>query len=202
MDHGAHYGSSREKSIPFPPPFARRHFYFACPGFESALEIAPGFGENAASYPEFEVPRAGEAVREMTVQEDLGDIKINNEVVGTIAAIAIGEVEGVIPLAGRSAISEMLGGRKKGVDKGVEVQIEESRVDINVEVDVEYGIDIYKAAHNLQKAVKVSVESMTGLIVNHVNVSVRSIVEPESKPQSSPKTEEADPSDVQSVEAS
>jgi len=34
---------------------------------------------------------------------------------------------------------------------------------IDLEVNVEYGVDVYKAARHLQRAVKNAVENMTGL---------------------------------------
>ncbi len=43
-------------------------------------------------------------------------------------------------------------------------------------MNIEYGIDIYKAAHQLQKTVKNAVETMTGLVVNRVNVSIPGII--------------------------
>lgn len=110
----------------------------------------------------------------MSVQEDLGDIKINNEVVGTIASLAAIEVEGIVSLAGRYSLAEMWG--RKDLDKGISVAITENQAEIGVEVNVEYGIDIYKAAHQLQLAVKNAVEGMTGLVVSRVNVSIRGIV--------------------------
>lgn len=110
----------------------------------------------------------------MTAQEDLGDIKINNDVVAKIASLAAIEVEGIISLAGKYSLAEMWG--RKDIDKGIAVEITEGSAEIDIEVNVEYGIDIYKAAHLLQKTVSDSVERMTGLRVDKVNVSVRGIV--------------------------
>ncbi len=112
----------------------------------------------------------------MTVQEDLGEIKINNEVVGKIAALAAVDVDGVVSLSGKYSLAEMWG--RKDLDKGIAVEIDdnEPKVDIKIEVNVEYGVDIYKAAHQLQLAVKNAVEGMTGLKVTQVDVRVRDIV--------------------------
>ncbi len=110
----------------------------------------------------------------MTGPEDLGDIKINNEVVGTIASLAAVEVDGIVSLAGKYTLAEMWG--RKDIDKGITVEIKDNQAKVDVEVNVEYGIDIYKAARQLQLAIKNAVEGMTGLIVSRVNVSVRGIV--------------------------
>jgi uncharacterized alkaline shock family protein YloU len=108
--------------------------------------------------------------------EVLGEIKIENEVVATIASMAASDVEGIVSLVSKFSIGEMLG--RKDLDKGVLVNIEGSHVTANVEVNVEYGVNIYDACHRLQRKVKDSVEEMTGLVVEQVNVSVRGIVVP------------------------
>ncbi len=107
-------------------------------------------------------------------EEKLGDIKINNEVVSTIAGLAAVEVPGVILLAGGFSIREMLG--KKDIDKGITVQITDNRVVINIEVNIEYGANIYDVSHKLQKKVKDQVEQMTGLVVEEVNVMIRGVI--------------------------
>lgn len=108
------------------------------------------------------------------MQEDLGDIKINNKVIGTIASLAAVEVEGIVSLAGKGSPAEIWG--RKDLDKGIQVVVEDNTAEISIEVNVEYGIDIYKAAHQLQKTVKNAVETMTGLVVNRVNVSIPGII--------------------------
>jgi len=68
------------------------------------------------------------------------------------------------------------------------VKVDGSRVSVSVDVNVEYGVNIYDACHRLQRKVKDSVEQMTGLVVDQVNVSVRGIVvASEPKDRSRPK---------------
>jgi len=125
----------------------------------------------------------------MAVSEDFGEIKINNEVVGTIAGLAAMEVEGISGMGGKFSLGEMLG--RKDADKGVTVAIEGNRATISVEVKVEYGVNMYEAAHKLQKCVKDSVERMTGLVVDKVNVIIKGIVvsEHEKKQEKKEKLE-------------
>ena len=112
----------------------------------------------------------------MAGQEDLGDIHINNEVVVKIASLAAVEVDGVISLAGKFSLAEVWG--RKDLEKGVSAEIfdDDTKANIKIEVDVEYGIDIYKAARQLQLTIKNAIEGMTGLIVPRVEVSIRGIV--------------------------
>ncbi|HOE97588.1 MAG TPA: Asp23/Gls24 family envelope stress response protein [Candidatus Sumerlaeota bacterium] len=112
----------------------------------------------------------------MSVQEDLGRIQINNDVIATIASLAAVEVDGIVSVAGGSSLAEVWG--SKGMKKGITVTTDEAtgNATIDLEVNVEYGVDVYKAAHQLQRSVKNAVESMTGLHVDAVNVSISSIV--------------------------
>jgi len=125
----------------------------------------------------------------MAVSEDFGEIKINNEVVGTVAGLAAMEVEGISGMGGKFSLGEMLG--RKDADKGVTVAIEGNRATISVEVKVEYGVNMYEAAHKLQKCVKDAVERMTGLVVDKVNVIIKGIVvsEHEKKQEKKEKLE-------------
>jgi len=122
--------------------------------------------------------------------EGLGDITINNEVITTIVSVAVHEVEGIAGLAGgKSSFTDILS--RKDAQKGITVEMTHEAINsISVEVSVEYGIDIYKAARQLQMAIKNSVEGMTGLRVEHVNVTVRGIIMgDQTKRQISPPAE-------------
>lgn len=111
----------------------------------------------------------------MALEKQLGDIHIENTVVATIAAIAAQEVEGVVSMSGKFSLGEMLG--RKDVDRGIKVEIEEnSRATIYVDVRIEYGLNMYDAAHDLQRKIKDSVEQMTGLAVEKVNVRINGII--------------------------
>jgi len=119
----------------------------------------------------------------MALEKQLGDIRIENSVVAAIASIAAQEVEGVASMGGKFSLSEMLG--RKDVDRGVKVDIEEnSRATIHVNVKIEYGCNMYDAAHELQRKIKDSVEQMTGLVVENVNVIINGIVMKEKKEKS------------------
>jgi uncharacterized alkaline shock family protein YloU len=113
----------------------------------------------------------------MPVQEDLGEIKINNEVVARIAHRAASEVEGIGELGGKFSFSDMLG--RKDSERGVHVAIEGNRASITMEVRIQYGLNMYEVAYRLQKTVKDTVEQTTGLIVDKVNVTIKDIAIPE-----------------------
>jgi uncharacterized alkaline shock family protein YloU len=112
----------------------------------------------------------------MSVSEELGKIQINDDVIATIASLAAVEVEGIVSISGGSTLAEVWGG--KGLKKGVAVTTDQatSQTLIDLEVNIEYGVDVYKAAHQLQRAVKNAIENMTGLRVKCVNVRISGIV--------------------------
>lgn len=125
---------------------------------------------------------------EITVQtennatETEDEIKISNDVVSSIAGVAVSEVEGVASMAGGIAggISEVFSG-KKNLSKGIKVEIENKEAKIDVNIIVEYGIRIPDVAFEIQNRVKKAVETMTGLKVSAVNIHVQGINIKENK---------------------
>ena len=103
-------------------------------------------------------------------------IKISNDVVAVIAGVAVSEVPGVASMSGGFAggISEVLSG-KKNLSKGIKVDAGEKEVKIDVNIIVNYGVRIPDVAFDIQNKVKQSVETMTGLKVNEVNVHVQGV---------------------------
>ena len=99
-----------------------------------------------------------------------GNVKISDEVIITIAAVAVSEVNGVSCISGTlSEIAQKFG--KKNFVKGIKVTNgDELTIDVNVVVD--YGVRIPEVAWSVQDNVKKSVELMSGLTVGKVNVHV------------------------------
>lgn len=107
---------------------------------------------------------------------DTGKIVFADEVIATIAALAVNDVEGVASMSGNvvSGISERFG--KKNVTKGVKVTVNADDVTVDASVNVKYGYAIQDVCRKLQEAMKNGIETMTGLTVSAVNVSVVSVV--------------------------
>lgn len=112
---------------------------------------------------------------EITAADNTG-IKISNDVVASIAGVAVSEVPGVYSMAGGIAggISEVLSG-KKNLSKGIKVEVGEKDTKIDVNIIVEYGVRIPDVAFEIQGRVKKAVETMTGLKVSGVNIHVQGI---------------------------
>lgn len=103
---------------------------------------------------------------------DNGNIKISDEVLSTIATIAVSEIDGVAGMGGSFTgdIAEKFG--KKTLTKGVKITMDNNDVILDLNVIIKYGLRIPEIAWNIQENVKKSVESMTGLNVTKVNVRV------------------------------
>lgn len=102
-------------------------------------------------------------------------VKIANDVVGKIAAIAALEVEGVSAM-GNNITTEIMG--KVGIKnlmKNVKVEILNSKVRLELAVTVDYGLNIPGISQKVQEKVKQAVENMTGLTVCDVNVRIAGI---------------------------
>lgn len=116
---------------------------------------------------------------------EMGTIKVSDEVVAIISGIAATEVAGVAGMSGGLAggIAEMLG--RKNLSKGVKVEVGEKEAVIDLYIIVEYGCRIPDVAWEIQEKVKKSVETMTGLSVNEVNIHVQGVnIEKEYKKES------------------
>ena len=114
---------------------------------------------------------------------DQGTIKISEDVVASIAALAAAETEGVGGLAAglTAEIASLLG--KKSQNKGVRVQLgEPDTVGVELSLLVEFGKSVGEVALAVQKAVKAAVESMTGLKTAVVNVVVSGVTFDQPKP--------------------
>ncbi|HPP66315.1 MAG TPA: Asp23/Gls24 family envelope stress response protein [bacterium] len=112
--------------------------------------------------------------------ENLGFVKIDDEVLGTIAAIAAKNVPGIHNIA-----TSFVGGValffRKIPDAGVRVEVNQDSVSFYLGVIVDYGINIPEVTWKIQKAIKEEIEKSTGFKVSQVNVVVEGIYQPDSK---------------------
>lgn len=113
---------------------------------------------------------------------NLGVVKISDEVVSVIASIAAEEVKGVIeiqPSAGKGFPQIIKG--KKVSGKNVKVVLSEDSATIELQLAVEYGMKIPEVIASVQENVKKTVEAMTGLKVEAVNINVLNIYLPKKE---------------------
>ena len=112
-----------------------------------------------------------------TIQNDAskGEIKIADEVVAIIAALAATEVEGVASMAG-NITNELIGKLgMKNLSKGVKVDVLEGIVTVSLALNLKYNYSIVEVSARVQEKVKNEIENMTGLEVADVNIKVAGV---------------------------
>ena len=112
-----------------------------------------------------------------TIQNDasLGEVKIADEVVAIIAALAATEMDGVASMAGNitNELISRLG--MKNLSKGVKVDVLEGVVTVSLALNLKYNYSIMDVSAKVQERVKNAVENMTGLEVADVNIRVAGV---------------------------
>ena len=107
--------------------------------------------------------------------DQLGEVKIADEVVAIIAGLATTEVEGVASMAGNitNEIVSKLG--MKNLFKGIMVEVMDGEVKVDVAINIDYGFSIPEVSAKVQDRIKSTIENMTGLNVAVVNVRIASV---------------------------
>ncbi|MEJ6604253.1 MAG: Asp23/Gls24 family envelope stress response protein [Verrucomicrobiia bacterium] len=110
-------------------------------------------------------------------QPDLGDIKINHNVIAGIVRLAALQVKGVSGVGGGivDGIGEIF--TKKDADnRGVRVnESEDGDYDIEVRLIVVYGSELGRTAYDVQVDVRKQVMAMTGKEVRKVDVIIEGV---------------------------
>ncbi|MGC8977514.1 MAG: Asp23/Gls24 family envelope stress response protein [Candidatus Ratteibacteria bacterium] len=113
-------------------------------------------------------------------KKELGKVKIDNDVLASIAGIAALKVNGVSGIA-----TSFLGGiarfLKKTPDIGIKVILGEGEVSFELGIVVEYGVNIPEITYEVQKKIKEEVEKMSGLVVSNVDVIVKEVKPPKKE---------------------
>lgn len=101
--------------------------------------------------------------RYITQVQENGNVMISEDVITSIVAHAVQEVEGI----------ESLHTRKSWSGKNMKIVIaEDNTLTIDCNVIVKYGFSVIDVAKNAQNAITSAVESMAGVKVPQANVNV------------------------------
>ncbi len=113
----------------------------------------------------------------ITQPQEKGVVMISEDVVATIAAHALSEIEGFAGVSTKPGadIAELIG--KKNWGKGVKVSISDDNViALDCNVMIYYGHSVVDVAKSIQASVTAAVESTTGNRVSSVNVNICGII--------------------------
>ena len=113
-------------------------------------------------------------MEENTLYVEDGAIKISEEVVQTIAAMAVKDVKGVT-IAASFADGFVEKFVKKNFNKSVKITLEEKAVTVELHIGIDYGVKIQTVAAELQDVIKRNIETMTDLSVTRVDIYVDGI---------------------------
>lgn len=107
--------------------------------------------------------------------EQNGNIKISDEVIATIASVATKEIDGISGLS--LSFTDEIASKfvKKNATKSIKITQDDGNITIDISVVVNYGVRIPDVSWEVQENVKKSVELMSGLNVNKVNVIVAGV---------------------------
>ena len=106
---------------------------------------------------------------------NIGEVRISDDVVVMISALAATEVEGVASLHGnikKNTISKAGNGK---LSKAVKLKVHQGEVDVNVVINVKERYDIPDTCRSVQEKILSAIETMTALKVSSVNVKVAGI---------------------------
>jgi uncharacterized alkaline shock family protein YloU len=144
-------------------------------------------------------PKGGGAVTETSEQRgeghplksDRGTTTIQDAVVSSIANIAAQEVDGVdlsqggggtrLPGDNSPTVGEFVGSLTGGGGsrtRGLSVEVGERQAAVDLTVNVTYGKPIHRVTEAVRRRVIERVESLTGLEVTEVNITVKDVTFP------------------------
>jgi uncharacterized alkaline shock family protein YloU len=120
------------------------------------------------------------------LQTERGSTSISDSVVSKIAGIASQEVDGIrMGSGGSQAMSGLLGsitgGSSGSQTQGVSVEVGQEEAAIDLTLTAEYGKSIPQLAEAVRRNVANRVESLVGLRVTEVNITVSNIFFPQQE---------------------
>ena len=120
------------------------------------------------------------------LQTERGSTSISDSVVSKIAGIASQEVDGIrMGSGGSQAVSGLIGsitgGSSGSQTQGVSVEVGQEEAAIDLTLTAEYGKSIPQLAEAVRRNVANRVESLVGLRVTEVNITVSNIFFPQQE---------------------
>ena len=113
---------------------------------------------------------------EFKIKNDIGTIYISEDVMLKVVGYAALECYGIVAMSSKRAkdgIVEWLG--RENLSKGVQLRAVEDMIDVDLYIIVEYGISVTAVCAAIKEVVKYKLESMTGVKVRNVNITVEGI---------------------------
>ena len=110
------------------------------------------------------------------IKNDIGTIYITEDVMLKVVGYAALECYGIVAMSSKRAkdgLVQWLG--RENLSKGVQLRLVDDMLDVDLFIIVEYGISIAEVCKTIVQTVRYKLESMTGVKVRRVNISVEGI---------------------------
>jgi len=122
------------------------------------------------------------------LQTDRGNTTIQDTVVSKVAGIAAQEVEGIRMGGGASqtvggVLSSITGGSGGSQTQGVTVEVGQEEAALDLTLTAEYGKSVPQLTEAVRRNVVNRVESLVGLRVTEVNITVSNVYFPQDEQQ-------------------
>lgn len=125
-------------------------------------------------------PAAPAPAEASLMEGELGEIKIHEDVIANLVAMATLKVPGVSRLAGSTvvdAIASIVGSRRMQA-RAITIGIAgDNRVTVDLKLNILVGYRLPEVVQQVQRSVIDSIEDVTGMTVTRVNVAVQDIDE-------------------------
>ena len=113
---------------------------------------------------------------ECKIKNDIGTIFITEDVMLKVVGYATLECYGIVAMSSKRAkdgLVQWLG--RENLSKGVQLKLVDDMIDVDLFIIVEYGISIAEVCKAISEQVRYNLESMTGVKVRRVNISVEGV---------------------------
>ncbi len=111
-----------------------------------------------------------------TMNTELGNVVIDNEVIAKYAGSAAVECFGVVGMAAvnmKDGIAKLL--RRESLNRGVNITVNDNKITVDFHIIVSYGVSISAVADNLVSNVRYKIEEFSGLPVEKINIYVEGV---------------------------
>ena len=111
-----------------------------------------------------------------TLENKLGKVSIDSEVIAQYAGSTAVECFGIVGMAAvsmKDGLVHLL--KKDSITRGINVSLEDNELTIDFHVIVSYGVSILAVYNNLTDSVKYHVEEFTGIRVKKINMYVEGV---------------------------
>jgi len=108
-------------------------------------------------------------------EEELGTVRIADELIPVIAAFAATEVDGVASIGGNISHDNVRKVSGRTLAQGVRTEVKDGEIRFDLALNLDYDRNIMDVTKEVQERVKSAVETMTGMKVEEIKIRVAAV---------------------------